>query len=238
MKKSMITRMSCVLALAVGLAVGCDDGEAETDSGVVADTGVDPGDSGTGDDDSGVDTDSGVDPGDSGVDPGDSGVADSGMGGGAAHCEATDLILEEIDPGTSITIFNPTGSAIDTSSGYVLCQRPSYPALASLEAGVTIAAGDRHTFPWPSAFGDTDAGGEVALYSSGAFGSAAAQIDFVCWGSGHSPSRKSVAEMDGDWSGDCAGAITGDSLRRIADTAGAGAADYDPTGATAALTCP
>lgn len=197
--------------------------------------GASPLDASVGSGDAGVDAGSDAGPTDAGM--ADAGVLDAGPPP-ALHCAGGDLLIEELDPGVTVTLFNPTDAPVETDSGYSLCQQPLYVSVASLEAGVTIAPGGRHVFPWPSSFRPSDAGGEVALYSSGAFASPDAQIDFVCWGSGHSPSRKSVAEMDGDWSGDCAGAITGDSLRRIADTAGAGAADYDPTGATAALTCP
>ena len=54
-------------------------------------------------------------------------------------------------------------------------------------------------------------------------------------GGGDSACRPTV---DGDWAGACAGAITGDSLRRIPESDGHGAASYDPTGAAAALSCP
>ncbi|MCA9605517.1 MAG: hypothetical protein KC619_07970 [Myxococcales bacterium] len=224
----------CVLALA-----GCDDNGGTDAGGGGSDAGGGGADSGMTDTDSGaMGTDAGgtdagaVDAGD--VDAGD---VDAG-GGGGGHCAGADLIIEEVDPGTGITIFNPTTAAIDTSTGYTLCQRPSYPTLATIEAGVMIPAGGRHTFAWPGTFADTDAGGEIALYSSPSFIDAAALIDFVCWGTGHTPSRLTTAEEDGDWAGACAGAITGDSLRRIPESDGHGAASYDPTGAAAALTCP
>jgi hypothetical protein len=121
---------------------------------------------------------------------------------------------------------------------YNFCSQPQYPPLETIDASATIPAGGRHTFDWPSAFADTDAGGEIGLYSDFMFLNPASLIDFVCWGTGHSPSRKPVAETDGDWAGDCAGAITGESLRRIADTDGKGASSYDPTGAAAPLGCP
>ncbi|MCB9596659.1 MAG: hypothetical protein H6719_28300 [Sandaracinaceae bacterium] len=234
----MTLRSACCLGL---MLMGCDDnggsdagpsgtdaGPSGTDSGMV-DTDAGPGGTDAG---PGTDAGGGVDAGD--VDAGD---VDAGGSTGSGVCAATDLVIEEIDPGTSITVFNPTAAPISTA-GYVFCQRPTYPSLSSIEAGVTIAANDRHVFAWPSGFADTDAGGEVAFYSSGAFGDAAAQIDFVCWGSGHTPSRKMTAEADGDWVGDCAGAISGGSIRRMQDADGHGPGSYDPTGAAAALSCP
>ncbi|MCB9597827.1 MAG: hypothetical protein H6719_34235 [Sandaracinaceae bacterium] len=110
--------------------------------------------------------------------------------------------------------------------------------MGTIERAITIAPGARHTFAWPSTFADTDVGGEVAFYQMGRFSMATDQIDFVCWGTGHSPSRKSLAESDGDWSGACTGAITGTQLRRIRNTDGHGPASYDPTGTAAPLTCP
>lgn len=223
-----------VVWLAGVLALGCDGGTPAADGGR-SDGGRT--DSGT-PVDSGRPVDSGT-PTDSGT-PVDGGTpTDGGGGGGDAHCEATHLILEAVDPGNTITIFNPTSSAVNVdTAGYVLCQRPQYPTLASLQGGVTIPAGGRHAFPWPLTFADTDAGGEIALYTSTAFVDPTALVDFVCWGTGHIPSRRDVAMSGGDWSGSCAPVITGPALRRIAGTTGTGAASYDPSGTTAPLSCP
>jgi hypothetical protein len=217
------------VGLATLVALGCDGGTTPpTDAGGV---GTDAGRVDAG-------TDSGTPPIDSGPPP-DGGPPPDDGGGSADECGAGPLVLEAIDPGTSITVFNPTAAAVSIDgSGYVLCQRPAYPTLETLQPGVTIPAGGRHVFPWPATFGSTDAGGEVALYTSGAFADPDALVDFVCWGTGHLQTRRDVAVAGDDWSGGCAGAITGDALRRVPGTTGADAASYDPTGAAAELACP
>jgi len=161
----------------------------------------------------------------------DAGNTDAGPPG-ALHCGGSALIIAAVDPGSWITLFNPTAAPI-ALTGYQLCQQPSYVAITG-----SVPANGSLDVPWPATFADTNAGGEVALYSSGSFASAAAQVDFVCWGTGHSPSRKSVAEMDGDWTGPCAGAITGTSIDRVPGSDGSGAASYDPAGAAVDLACP
>ncbi|MFK7989914.1 MAG: hypothetical protein AB8I08_28095 [Sandaracinaceae bacterium] len=200
-----------------GLVLGACDGDSDPDAGAVIDSGSEPMDSG----------------------PIDSGVVDSGPmidAGPLGHCDAEDLILAAVDPGTSITVFNPTAAAIDTSEDYEFCAQPRYETLGDIESGVSIAPGESHVFAWPSGFDDTAAGGEIALYARRPFGSSEAQIDFVCWGEAGSLSRKDVAEDDGDWSGDCAAALTG-AITRIPETDGTSAQSYDPTGASAALSC-
>ncbi len=213
--------MSC---LVIGLG-GCDSDPGADAGGGASDAGPRTVDAG-GTDAGPIAVDSGTDAG-----PADAGPMETG------HCAAVDLILEAVDPGTSITVFNPTAAPIDTTN-YVFCQQPIYPSLGSIEAGVTIAPGANHMFAWPSGFSSTDAGGEIAFYRMAGFSNPDNQIDFVCWGVGASPSRKNVAEMDGDWSGDCAGAVTGGSIRRVPESDGRGAASYDPSGAAAALSCP
>lgn len=218
-RDGFVVVMLCALVLG-----GCDD-ETDPDAGTR---------------DAGTMTDAGpLDAGTMDAGPADSGPADSGPmvdAGPILVCNAADLIIAAVDPGTSITVFNPTDAAIDTSTGYEFCSQPRYEGLGDIEAGVTIAPGTSHVFAWPSRFDDTAAGGEMALYTRSSFGSSEAQIDFVCWGVETGLSRKNVAEEDGDWSGDCAAALTG-PITRIPDTDGASAASYDPTGASAALSC-
>lgn len=158
---------------------------------------------------------------------------------GPTHC-GDQLIISDINPMESVTIYNPTAEDIELSgTGWVLCQRPNYFLLNVIESGVTIGANASHTFDLPAGFFDQDDdAGEIALYEAGAFGNPDAMSDFICWGTGRADSRLSVAEEAGLWSGECAPAITGDSLKRIAMTSGADAASYDATGATADLSCP
>ncbi|MEQ9074168.1 MAG: hypothetical protein RLP09_09950 [Sandaracinaceae bacterium] len=212
---SLRVAVRCGLALLGALIGGCDGGG--TDDASVPDDAM---------------PDDAMAAADSGAEPADAGET------GPAHCLGADLFIEAFEPGTSVTLFNPTAAPIDSSDGYVFCQQPIYPAVASLEADVVIGPNERHVFPWPSGFTRNLDGGEIALYRRGAFLDPESQLDFICWGTGHSPSRKNVAEMDGDWIGDCAGPITGASMRRLPDTEGGGADDYDVTGVAEPLACP
>lgn len=230
-----------VATLSAGVAAGCEDDGGESDAGSqeIRDAGGRGDDAGSAGEDAGMVADAGGEE-DAGPRPGDGGAEEDSGPTGPAHCEATDLILEVVDPDVGITVFNPTSSDITIDgSTYVLCQRPQYRTLAALESGVTVSAGGRHTFDWPATFPDDDAGGELALYRDSAYESGSSLLDFVCWGTGHNTvSRQNVAEGSGQWSGGCAGAITGASLRRIPGTDGTDAASYDPTGTADALSCP
>ncbi len=232
--------LASLILLAASLAACGDDDDAPVDSGTPpADLGgtdlggdtdagsdVDAG----GDVDAGADVDAGSDV-DAGADVDAGGDVDAGPAA-ALHCTGSTVFIAEIDPGATITLFNPTGADISLA-GYQLCAMPAYVSITG-----TVPARGSLSIPWPGSFSDTNAGGEIALYTSGSFGSATAQIDFVCWGTGHTPSRKSVAETDGDWSGACAGAITGTKLSRLPNTDGGGAASYSGAGDVPALTCP
>ena len=209
-----------LLCFSLVMALGCDD-RRETDAGP---------------DDAGAGTDAGADAGvaiDAGEDAGPPEV-------GPAHCLGIDLLIAAVDPNTSITLFNPTSDTIAIDDfNYVLCRKPDYPPVADLEAGVVIAPGESHTFPWPPTLDDDDdTAGEIALYNFPSFTNSTAQIDYVCWGGGIADGRRNVAESDGEWSGGCAPAITGEALRRVPDTDGRSAASYDATGTAAALACP
>jgi hypothetical protein len=208
--------------------LGSPDSGGDTDAGADVDAGAAV-DAGT-DTDAGNDADAGAD-----VDAGAADDAGSATDAGSAaplHCSGSTLFIADIDPGASILLFNPTGADISLS-GYQLCSMPVYVPITG-----TVPARGSLSVPWPGSFTDTNAGGEVALYNSGSFGSAAAQIDFVCWGTGHSPSRKSVAEADGDWTGPCVGAVTGASLTRLPDTDGSGASSYSASDDLSPVTCP
>ncbi len=228
-----------ILGLAAALCFGCDDG-GDTDAGPGgSDAGPGGNDAGPGGNDAGPgDNDAGPGGTDAGPGTGDAGPeVDGGPGGGGMHCGGNGVIIQEINVGTSITLFNPTGSPV-AASDVILCMRPAYPTAAMLSPTADpIPAGGTSTLSWPSNFTDTDAGGELAIYSSRSFMSPAAVVDFVCWGTGHPGGRQSTAEMGGNWSGACAPAISG-SLTREPDTAGNDAASYSSTGGSAALTCP
>lgn len=238
----MTLRSGLVVILCLGLSLlGCDD-NGGTDAGGGTDSGMMGSDSGT--DAGGGGTDAGTDAGDGtdagGMDAGDTDAGDTDAGDidagppGAGACGATDLVIEAVDPGVGVTLYNPTSSPIDASN-YVLCQRPMYPTVMMLEmAAVTIAPGAREVIDWRPSFADTDAGGEIALYvPGGSFASPAAQVDYVCWGD-HTGGRMGV----GNWTGPCAGAITGGSLNRVQAADGFDAASWDPTGTAPAISCP
>lgn len=185
------------------------------------------------DTDTDADTDTDTDPTcPADLDPQDDG---SGSNGGVG---LPDLVISEIDPGGYIELFNTTGSAIALSGvSHQLCSPFSYSALSSLAGSVTVPAGGYAEIPYPSNFSDTDAGGEVILYSSGSFGSGPAMLDFTCWGTGGGGSRKALAESSGKWSGACAPAISNGSLARLVTTTGTTAAAYTSSEVRTADTC-
>ncbi len=226
-----LARALAAFALLAALALGCDGGEA-----------IDAGAGDAGSRDAGATSDAGHDAGhDAAIDAAIDAAVEADAGApGPLHCGGDALVIAAVDPGQTVTIFNPTAGAIDlTGSEWVICDRPSYLPLDTIEPGVTIEAGASHAFAYPSSFVGTDAGGELALYRRSAFANPDALVDYVCWGTGSaSESRRSVAEMGGDWSGACAGAITGEALTRRPDTDGRDASAYDPTGSSAALACP
>ena len=230
--RTHVTYLAALLVLGVGC--GDDDGVA-TDAGGRADTSVTPTDSGA------RDTGTGTDAGRTDAGSVDSGGVDSGGGGGGMHCDGDEILIAAVDPGSSVTVFNPTSAALSVTADlttYQLCSQPAYSLLSARDASATIPAGGSHTFSWT--WPDTNAGGEMAIYVDASFGSPTSMVDFVCWGTGHAAvsSRKDEAETAGLWSGDCVGAVTGAELVRIPDTDGTGAASYDPTGAAGDLSCP
>ncbi len=149
------------------------------------------------------------------------------------------LVISEIDPGTFIEIYNTTSADLPlTGTAYQLCSPFVYASLASLGPTVTVPAHGYAMLPWPGGFADTEAGGEVSLYTSGAFGDPAAVMSFVCWGTNPHGTRKTTAEMGGRWSGACAGAITaGRSIARRPGNTGSTAAHYATDATPSPETC-
>jgi hypothetical protein len=149
------------------------------------------------------------------------------------------LVISEIDPGTFIELYNTTSSDIALSSvPYQFCSPFVYAAVASLGAGVTVPAHGYANLPWPAGFSDTEAGGEVSLYTSGAYADPTAVMSFVCWGTNPHGTRKSTAETGGRWSGACAGAITaGRSIARRPSTTGTLATDWATDATPSPETC-
>lgn len=94
---------------------------------------------------------------------------------------------------TGVATLTNTGDEPYDLSGHWICNRPSYAELGStvIEPGGTFEA---------SLGGFNPGGGEVAIYSSDAFGSSDDIVAYVGWGSGGG--RQSVAEDAGIWVGD------------------------------------
>jgi hypothetical protein len=149
------------------------------------------------------------------------------------------LVISEIDPGTFIEVYNTTSSDIPLSStAYQLCSPFVYAALATLGAGVVVPARGYATLPWPGSFSDTEAGGEISLYTNGSFADPLAVMSFVCWGTNPHGTRKSTAEAGGRWSGPCASAITaGRSIARTPGNTGSTSRDYSTAATPSPETC-
>ncbi len=183
--------------------------------------------------------------------PSDAGPSDAGPDAdddaGPTTCEELaptqgrdDLIISQYNmAGGMIEFFNPTDADIPLD-GYVLCKRPAYETITG--SGVTVPAGGYAEY-MPSAGFRTPmaSSGELALYDSTAYDSRNSMIDFVCWGTAPTATRKPVAErMLGSevlWMGDCAPAPTMGAVSRNVEVAGTSAADYDNAAAYMAHTC-
>ncbi len=153
-------------------------------------------------------------------------VADAACGPDLAPLDdktgiSNELIISEIDPGDFIELYNTTDSAIPLDgSTYELCSPFLYSALRTLAPGVIVPARGYVVLPWPAAFTDVDAGGEIILYSQRPFGTSTNIMDFVCWGTNPHSSRIGQAGDVGKWSGACQAALTLGSLQRVAMTDG------------------
>jgi hypothetical protein len=216
------------LVVFVGLALcACDGGEEEIDAGMTdaGNPGTDAGrfDAG-GDEDAGPQVDAGPR-----VDAGPITCTEPSLDPVADATGTPDLIISEIDPGSFIEVFNTTSApiALGAPSTFQFCSPFTYQPLATLAPGVVVAPGGYAQLPWPSAFDDTDAGGEIILFASSDFGTNENIMDFVCWGTNPHSSRMGQATAISKWSNACLGAITaGRSLQRVAATDGASAASY------------
>ncbi|MFW6067560.1 MAG: hypothetical protein ACOC97_04420 [Myxococcota bacterium] len=208
--KKKVVLLIAVLGL---LAAGCDDDDGNGAPGS----------------DAGADAGSGGDAGG----PSPDGAADDG----AVACpdlmpagDATFPIISEVRPGEYVEVFNPTDATFTFASGDQVCQFPSYTAMSGLTDRTDVAAGGYVVLDWPAGWSTADA--ELALYTdivtpATDFADASKIRDYVCWG-GHSGGRMDVAASAGIWSGDCVASPGGEeSLHRIAETDGTGAASYE-----------
>ncbi len=230
-------RLSLACLLALGLACGDDDSPTPgVDSGTPVDAGSSETDSGTMTEDAGTMTaDAGTTTEDGGTTTEDAGTMteDAGSSGGCTDLEPTQgadrVIISQIDfTNRRMELCNASAADINTD-GLLLCNRPQYPAVPT----TTIPAGECVIVDWPSSLNANTVGGELAIYTSNRFSSRNNMSSFVCWGSGLSSGRKSLAEMaEGGgtevlWRGDCAPEPTGGVLVRRVGTAGIEAGDYE-----------
>ena len=233
--------------LITALAFGCgDDSSEDMDSGIT-DSGVDAGSVDGGDTDSGTDDAGTEDAGTEDASTEDAATDGATEDAGSAACAdpaptsgADNLIIHQAlvnpDGGIMVELYNPTDAAI-TDSNFFLCQFGATGGSYQPVGTIDVAAGGYVTIDL-SGFGldGTGASVELALYQddegtdSPTYSSANDIVDYMCFGGASTTMRKPVAEEAGIWSGDCAGSITGNGIRRIDETAGTSAADYEITG--------
>ena len=107
------------------------------------------------------------------------------------------IVINETDGNSSVELKNIGDSPLDVSS-YWLCDFPDYEQISNLTTtgSTTIAPGATLLVEGFSALSPDDS--ELGLYSSPSFGSSAAIVDYIEWGSsGHG--RSSVAVAAGTW---------------------------------------
>ncbi len=115
----------------------------------------------------------------------------------ALYCSAqADVRITMIDPATGDVELTNLGDADLDIGPYSMCNFPDYDPISSLTGLATnMVPGATLTFTWPALSGSD---GECGLYSSTSFGSSAAIVDYVEWGSaGHF--REGVAVGAGVW---------------------------------------
>ncbi len=103
------------------------------------------------------------------------------------------LQVTSVDFTTGVTVITNLGERDIDLTGHWICNRPSYAELPAqvLAPGQSVEA---------SLGGFSADGGEVAIYTSDAFGDSEAISTYVSWGS--EGGRQPVAEEAGIWSGD------------------------------------
>lgn len=104
------------------------------------------------------------------------------------------------DPNTNSITLKNFGDTEAPISGYWFCVRPQYAQLSSMTGVTTLAPGAELDIA--SSINFPVASGEFALYSSSSFGSSAAMLDFLQWGTGAASSRESEAVGAGLWVAD------------------------------------
>jgi hypothetical protein len=108
--------------------------------------------------------------------------------------------ISKIDPATNSVTLKNYGDANAPISGYWFCVRPAYSPLSGMTAVTTLAPNEELDIA--SSVNFPVSNGEFALYSSSSFGSSAAMLDFLQWGTGAGSSRESEAVAAGLWVAD------------------------------------
>lgn len=150
------------------------------------------------------------------------------------------LVITEVNPGDYIELYNNTAGALDLSASAIVVHSPPAGSLALSTTGITIPSGGFRTIAWPGAFTDTDAGGEILLYTDGAdFTMGNKIIDFVPWGAAPGTSRQALAEANDKWddTGNRPGVLTMSAIHRVTATAGVLVADYSVSTAASPINC-
>ena len=106
----------------------------------------------------------------------------------------------KLDPATNSVTLKNFGSSNAPISGYWFCVRPAYAQLSNMTTVTSLDPGEELNIA--SSINFPVASGEFALYNSSSFGSSAAIIDFLQWGTGAANSRESVAVAAGLWVAD------------------------------------
>jgi hypothetical protein len=156
------------------------------------------------------------------------------------------LVVAEFLPGMttgSITFYNNTAAAIALNpSSYAIQSDTDMITVQSLFAAATsLPAKTYITAAWTSALA-TDAGGEIALYQNitvvGDYAVETNLVDYLCWGTTNQMRKALAATGSNKFPGACDAAITATkAIKRLPNTMGTTAADYDVTMTPAKLAC-
>lgn len=147
------------------------------------------------------------------------------------------IIITEVNPGDYLELYNNSAGSIDLSATTLVLHSPP---TGSLALTGTIPSGGFRTFAWPVAFTDTDAGGEILLYTDDDdFTDGTKILDFVPWGAEPGTSRQALAEANGKWAdtGNRPGAITGGAIHLLTATDGLDVADFSVSAAPSPANC-
>lgn len=148
-----------------------------------------------------------------------------------------DIVISEISiDGDYVELFNITDTDV-VLTGLTTHRWCSFPSYAAVNAdAVTVPAGGFATIPFPID-GQTEAGGELVLYSDDNYTVPGSVLDYLCWGTGGT-TRKATAETANKWSGGCVDAIpSGGAIHRNQDEEGDVAGDYTANGTQTPMSC-